>query len=355
MKHREVDELLQNQELPTKERQQLITRLRKVMEPYEIQPQNRDGRGVRHRVRKLERTTVRHIASALRFSQHHPDPQIRHKAKEFLRSIPHHSFPTLATRASAFMGVARKASRRLKEQRRQESGRVVVITESLSLEEVRSLTMLRKVGKKLRMCVAKLNIARSRLEHVRDGTEELWVVRFEDGIVGLLSVSCERTPAGRRHGLSDTDWRTITECNGFDNESFVLSHDVALEILKRLQINQIDAETFSSVGAFPIFLHESIKYPIPMPIMDGNEWHYVWRTKHQVVIATSKRRPVSNDKFVASKMHWSRFSLKTSDQWNNHFFSNYLEIGKVLTLILKSPGFYSVISELRGPSNDPSK
>ena len=348
MKHREVDKLLQNQDLPHYDRQKLINRLSKTIEHNEQQPQNRDGRGVRQSVRKLERTTVKHVASALRFSQNHADPHIRHKAKEFLRSIPHHSFPTLATRASSFMGIARKASRRLKEQSRQKNGRVIAITETLSLEEVRSLTLLQRVGKLLRLCVSDYSTARNELEDVLDGSEELWVVRYLEDIAGLLRVRCRQSPWTRRgRCATDAESRVITECNGYDNAPLVLSHDVALKILKCLQINQIDAETFALVGAFPIFLDDDIKHPIPEPICDGTKRHHVWRTKNHVVIATSKKHRVENNKFFGSKMQWSYFLLNNQNDWDELVYTNHLDLGKVMNLMLDVPGFDKAMKQIR--------
>lgn len=353
MKHREVDKLLQNQDLPHCERQKLINRLSKTIEHNEQHPQNRDGRGVRQSVRKLERTTIKHVGSALRFSKNHADPQIRHKAKEFLRSIPHHSFPTLATRASSLMGIARKASRRLKEQSRQKNGRRIALTETLSLEEVRSLTLLQRVGKRLRLCVSDYSTARNDIEDVLDGYEELWVVRYQEEIAGLMRVRCnQRTWARRVRRVTDADSRKITECNGCDNAPLVLCHDVALKILKCLQINQIDAETFALVGAFPIFLDDNIKHPIPEPICDGTKRHYVWRTNNHVVIATSKKHRVESNKIFSSKVQWSYFLLNNQNDWDETVCTNHLDLGKVMNLILEVPGFDQAMKKIRSNSTN---
>lgn len=349
MKYREIDELLSNHDFPVQDRKVLIGRLRKIIERFDSLPQNRDGRGVRHNVRKLERTTIKHVASAVRFSRNHADPQIRHKAKEFLRSIPHQSLAPLAIRASSFIGTVRKSSRRLKEQRRQENGRVIAITEAISLEEVRSLTLLLKVGKKLRLCVGNLEMARSCLEDIRDESEEYWILRYEEDIAGLLRVRCRQHTQARigRRATAKVS-RIITECNGAENAPLVLSHEVALKILNCLKIDQIDAESFALVGAIPIFLDENIKYPIPEPLCDGTQCHHVWRTKNHVVIATSKKPLVGNDRFVASKTQWSYFFLNTSHEWEELLYSNHLDLGMVLKLTLDVPEFYQVMTEIRG-------
>lgn len=353
MKYREVDELLQNQDLPHEERQKLINQLRKTIEQNELLPQNRDRRGVRQSVRKLARTTVKHIGSALRHRKHHADPQIRHAAKELIRSIPHDSFAPLASRASIFVGKVQKSSRRLNDRQRQENGRVIVASQAIELEEVRSLNLLQRVGKLLHLCVSNHSRARTYLENVRDGSEELWVLRVEEDILGLLRISYDYTRAYRRRRtrrVTSTRQRVIAECKGFDNEPLYLSQDVALLILQSLNVDQVNAETFSQVGAFPILSREDIYQPIPKPLCDGTEWYYVWRTLDQLLIASSTNEPSRNAEFDASNMQWSQFLVDSANEWDDPTYENHINLGKLMNLSLEVPGFHSVLCDVRGKS-----
>ena len=302
-------------------------------------------------MRKLERTTVKHVASALRHSRHHADPQIRHAAKELIRSIPHHSFAPLATRASTFVGKVQKSSRRLKDRHRQESGRIIVASQSIKLEEVRSLTLLQRVGKRLHLCVSSLSRARSYLEDVRDGSEELWVLRAEEDILGLLRISYDFTRSysrRRNRRMTNTRQRVVAECKGYDNEPLYLCQEVALQILQCLDVDHVDAETFSQVGAFPILLQENIYRPIPEPLCDGTEWYYVWRTFDQLLIASSTKAPSRKAKFDASNMKWSYFLLDSANEWEDPTYENHINLGKLMNLSLDVSGFHGILCDVRG-------
>ena len=122
---------------------------------------------------------------------------------------------------------------------------------------------------------------------------------------------------------------------------------MALSVVKCLRIDHVKAKTFSQVGAFPIFLREDIKHSVPKPTFVGTESHYVWRTLDCITIATSKKRAVRKDQFNASKMKWSCFRLKSTNDWEEMDYSGHLDVGKDLHLILTVPNFYRAISEIR--------
>lgn len=351
MEQREIDAILRNHKLSYNERQRVINQLRQIIEDNELLPQNRDGRGVRLSVRKLERTTVKHVGSALRYSRTHPDPQIRHVAKELIRSIPHHSFTVLAARASAFAGKVQKSFRRLKERSRQESGRIMEVSPSVKLEEVRSMTFLISVGKRLHLCVSDPSTARYVLELTLDGSQEFWVLRDEENFLGLLQVSNERTHGDRRRRnrkITRTRERVIAECNGYDNETLDLSQEVASKILRCLNVDRVETESFLQVGAFPILLREDIYKPLPEPLYDGSEWYYVWRTFDQLLIAATTQKPSRNTQFDASKMKWSQFLLDSDNEWGDPICENHINLGKLINLSIEVPGFHRVLCEVRG-------
>lgn len=355
MKHHEIDELIKNYDIPTEERQELIRRLRESIQQNESEPQNRDGRGVRHNVRKSERTTVKHIGSALRLRRQHQDVQIRHEAKKLLRSVPHHkNFALLVVKASTFMGRVRKSSRRLNEQQRQKRGRVLDVSHSLRLEEIRTVTLLQKVGKHLSLCVRCPHTARRYLNDVLDGSGELWVVHLEGNIVGLLQVHIERIRTPRHRRTPSDSQRTIEQCNSHDNNPLELGRHIALDVLKCLEIDHVEAETFFEVGAFPIFLREEINQPMSEPIFDGTESHYIWRTEDCITIATSETRLDRKDKFFPSKVKWSNFRLKSPHAWEELEYLNHLHVGKILNHVLTVPSFYREVSAIRDSRSIPS-
>ena len=356
MKRHEIDMLIGDCDVLLKERRVLIDRLKNAIERYKNQPQIRDGRGIKHCVRKRLCKTVRRLGFLLRVSNHHPDPQIRHKAKKLLRSIPHHrEFDTLKRQTSALVISALQSSRRL---RLQANGRNIAVTASLHLEEVRSSSMLQQVGSHLDLCVRHPSEAHSYFGQVLCGKMELWVVKRAEKIVGLLRVDVSfkrdndwdyigETP----HERSDYS-RKISECETFENEDLRLGHLVALKIVKCLQIEQVYARTFSQIGAYPMFLYDEIKQPIPEPVFDGNEWHYVWRTTYHMVIASAKKKLDEQDRFYYSKMKWSYFQSEPNNEWADPCFSNYLHSGDLLKLVLNCPDMYRLTNKIRGDQED---
>jgi len=342
LKYREIDELLNNHDVPTNERHQLINCLIAMIQQYENQPQNRDGRGVRNSLRRRERTTIKHIGSALRLRQKHPDPQIQHEAKKLLRSIPHNNFSIISNRASMFMGRVRKASWRLNEQRRQAKGRVIVVSASLTLVEIQSLSLLLKVGKHLSLCVKNLDTARNYFNDVLDGSDELWVVKLKGEIAGLMQVCM-----GRRRRRTGIEFQRILEiCNGSHNDPLKFGRTVALKILKCLHIDKVNAETFTRVGAFPLFLREDIDSSLPEPILVGTELHFVWRSRDSIAIATLEKKQFRDEKFNSSKKKWSYLCLQGKNRWEDwDCMTNHLNIGEVLHLVLSTPNFYQVTSK----------
>ncbi|MXZ54663.1 MAG: hypothetical protein F4227_06110 [Gammaproteobacteria bacterium] len=337
MKYREIDELLRNHDLPTNEKHQLISRLMAMIQQYETQPQNRDERGVRHGLRRRERTTIKHIGSALRLRRKHPDPQVQHEATKLLRSIPHNNFSLLSIRASMFMGRVRKASWRLNEQKRQAKGREIVVSKFITLLEVRSLSLLLKVGKQLSLCVRKVDAARDYLNEVFEGSEELWVVQLKGQIAGLLQVSNRR----RRRTSANETQRILEQCSSSHNDPLKLTRTKALKVLKLLHIDRVNAETFTQVGAYPIFLREDIDHSVPEPISVGNELHFVWRNRDSIAIATLEKKQYKNEKAISSSMKWSYLCMQGKNKWEDmDYMANHLNIGEVLHLVLSTPNFY---------------
>ncbi|MXZ54662.1 MAG: hypothetical protein F4227_02030 [Gammaproteobacteria bacterium] len=355
MKRHEIDNLIGNYDVLLKDRQVLIDCLRNAIDRFKTQPQNRDGRGIKHCVRKRLCKSVRRLGFLLHLSSEHPDPQIRYRVNKLLRSIPHHNgFSTLERQTASLVAKALEASRRLQ---LQADGRTIAVTRSLQLEEVRTCSMLQQVGAHLRLCVRHPSEAHRHFDQVLYGKMELWVVKRAEKIVGLMRVDIEykRDDWGYvgepPHEPSDYS-RQIADCESFDNKDLRLSHRIALEIVKCLQIDQVYAWTFSQIGAYPMFLLEEIKQPIPEPLFDGTEWHYVWRTTYHMVIASAKKKLAELNRFNYSKMKWSYFQSEPNNDWADPCLSNYLHTGDLLKLILNCPNMNRITNDIRGDVED---
>ncbi len=357
MKRHEIDDLIGDYDVLLQDRRVLIDRLRNAIDRYKTQPQNRDGRGIKHSVHKRLSRTVRRLGYLLHLSLQHPDSQIRHQIKKFLRSIPHHrEFNPLESQTLALMNKALKVLRR---HRLQTNSRVIDVSNSLQLKEVNSSSMLQKVGTHLDVCVGHRSEAQDHFDDVLIGKSELWVFVRAEEVVGLMRIYNEykRDEDYVFLGDSCTDpsvfSRQIVECKSFKNDTLRLSHRVAMKIVKFLQIDQVHAGTFSQVGAYPMFLCEGIMQPIPEPVFDGTQWHYVWRTTYHMVIASAKKKLVEADKFNHSKMKWSYFQSEPNNDWSDDWNTNsFLSKGDLLKLILNFPSMYRLANDIRGDRKD---
>ena len=219
---------------------------------------------------------------------------------------------------------------------------MIVVSKSLTLVEVRSLSLLLKVGKQLSLCVKDVETARHYLNDVLDGSEELWVIELNGERVGLLQVSMGR----RRRRTVNEAQRTLEECCGAHNDPLCLSRKVALRVLKLLHIDHVNAETFARVGAYPIFLRQDINHTVPEPISVGTDFHFVWRARDSIAIATLKKEEFKDKRFISANMKWSYLCLRGKDRWEDmDFMANHLNIGEVLHLVLSTPNFYQVTSK----------
>lgn len=357
MKRHEIDDLIGDYDVLLKDRRVLIDRLRNAIDRYKTQPQNRDGRGIKHSVRKSLCKTVRRLGFLLHLSSEHPDPQIRLKVSKLLRSIPHHQeFDTLERQTSALVSKALESSRR---HRLRTDNRVINVTKGLQLEELSSSSSLQRVGSHLGVCVRHSSVAHKYFRQVLCGELELWVVKRKGKVVGLISVEIEckieedcgfvGEPPEEPINYS----RVMDDCASFDNKVLCLSHTIAKKILKLLEIEHVCARTFSQVGAFPIFLFEDVLQPIPEPLFDGVQWHYVWRTTYHMVIASTKKKPVKNDGFKYSKMKWSHFQSEPDNDWvYDCYTSGFLSRGDLLKLVLNFPSMYRLANDIRGDRED---
>ena len=319
------------------EKARLIRHLGRSVTQYESQPQHRDHRGVRSEIRQRVKKTLRQLKNALHHRDHHSDVVIRRQAKKLVGSVAHLPFEELAVKSSSLVGAMHKSSHREKEKLRQEEGRILNISQTLQVEEVRSVTRLQSVGRTNQLCVSKLSVARVYLKKIHAAQSELWIIRREGRDIGLLELHLRL--------LDGNETRTIYQCNTFGNECLHLRHAEAMKILRKLRVTESDVGTFTNVGALLIFLQGEVKRPLPLPVLVGEERYYVWRSKDQIAIATTTEKTSRTRKFIAAKMRWSYFH-KSGGHWVEYWM-NYLSLGQVIELMLESPRIRHALLKIR--------
>ena len=323
--------------ISAEERRRTVSTLEKKIKQYESEPGNRDGRGVRYQVRKRVKKTTDHLKNAFRHRENHPDSTIRHAAGKLIKRIHHDTFEELAEAASAFRGKLCQSTRRQNEKRRQEQAQYIPISKSLTLKEVCSLKELMSIGKTLQVCVGYREDALDCMRSVKEGESELWTLLREGQVFGLMEIQVKRKGT-----------KSIEECNTFKNENADLSHDEAMEILRKLHVTDIDHGSFAFVGAYPVFLHRKVRDPLPNPVQVDEEWHFVWRTENELVLASTDRKPRSKDKFFPEELNWSQFSENRNGY--RETYGNFLSIERLLKIVLQSREFRDVL-EATGPTN----
>ena len=333
-----IQNIMSDAQASEEEKRRLIQRLKLSTGKYESQPRHLDRRGVKHETREQVEKTLRQVRNALGHRSDHPDPEIRHRAAKLIRSVFHLPFEKLMVASSTFVGAMKKSGHRRNEKQRQETGRVLTISRNLNLEEIRSVTRLQKAGRRLRLCVANLSEARSYMKEIAEHRSEIWVVQRMGRDIGLLEVHLRR--------LNGYERKRIFQSETFGNESLLdVGHSEGMRLLKTLQIAECDVETFIRVGALPIFVQEGVRTPLPDPIKVGEEWHYLWRTKDRIAIATTDKKPRKNERFIAAKMHWSYFQLEEGTC--RQYFENHLSVDRVFGLMLESRRFHEALCDIR--------
>ncbi len=319
--------------ISTEERSKTVSVLEQKIKQFESEPGNRDGRGVRRAVRRQVTRTTGQLKNAFRHHKNHPDSAIRHEAGKLIKKIFHLEFEELAVEASAFRGKLSKSTQRHKEKRRQEGARIIQISNSLALKEVRSLVELMSVGKTLQNCVGRRFHADRYMDSVERSESELWILLRDEQVCGLMEIEVDRSK----------ELRIIEACSTFENESAELSHDEAMEILRKLQITNAEDESFARVGAYPLFLHINMGDSIPNPIKVSRWWHYLWKTKTKIIVATADRPPHAKGKFLPQELSWSEFS-----EYENEYrgpISNALSEGELLKIVLHSREFREALDK----------
>jgi hypothetical protein len=171
------------------------------------------------------------------------------------------------------------------------------------------------------------------MRSVDQSRSELWILLRDGQVYGLIKIEVDRNEGSR----------SIEECNTFENESAELSHDEAMEILRKLQVTNIDDDAFAGVGAYPAFLNSNVRDPLPNPIEVNRKWHFVWRLENEIIVATTDRKPHLPGRRIPDKLNWSQFSEDENEYRGP--YSNALSEGELLKIVLHSREFREALEE----------
>ena len=212
----------------------------KLIEAFEAQPENRAGRRVRKPVRKAVRRTLAHLSSAARHVG--DDSASRAEARRMVRFAGCcDDFTALERQASKYRGRHNKIVRGINDRKAREGAREIWLDDDHSLLEVRTVSQLRSVGKRLRNCIGG-GLGSDYRDALRRGESEFWALRYERKDVGLLAI--------------DTDSRVIEECLGADNEPLGWERHLFLELQRALDASGDQISEMFESGSFSLFVHQ---------------------------------------------------------------------------------------------------
>ncbi|MCZ0942337.1 MAG: hypothetical protein OXJ53_04705 [Gammaproteobacteria bacterium] len=250
----------------------------KLIEAFEAQPENRAGRRVRKPVRQAVRRMLAHLTSAAR---HVGDGSVsRREARRLIRFAGCcDDFAELQRRASQYRGRHNKMVRGINDRKARERAREIWLDDDHSLLEVKTLSQLRSVGKRLRNCIGS-QLGGDYRDALRGGESEFWALRCQGECVGLLTI--------------DIESRKIEECAGVDNEPVGWGRRLLLELQRALNAAGDEIEEFVESGAFSLFAHQPNLRPVRVQV--GLLICQIWSSSGELIVCDDRKR-------------WSRFKL----------------------------------------------
>ena len=208
--------------------------------------------------------------------------------------------------------------------------------EPYRLEEIRTSDRIEILGKIFKNCLANADRAREYHNRIRERSLTLWLILNENKPIAVFSVDVE---------LSE-----IEEFEGKDgSEDVEIPFAVAIEILKKLDIQANGVPAFARVGAYDRFKNSQ---PRVSPIEVNGKKVWIWRYRREIIIAV--------DEYSDGVLYWSRFVNPGKGIRPNRFhncsegnwcgtYGNHLEVGDLLQLLLENP---HVLEKLNSPNLD---
>lgn len=317
-------EILQTTGLDPRCIKQAAGNVPKLIKAFEAQPENRAGRRVRKPARKAVRRTLTHLSSAAR---HVGDGSAsRAEARRLIRYAGCcDDFTALERRASQYRGRHNKIVRGINDRKAREQARELWLDDNHSVLEVKTLSHLRSVGKRLRNCIGG-ELGADYRDALRRGESEFWVLRCLGEDVGLLAI--------------DTESRRIEECAGVANEPVGWEQDLFLELQSVLSATGDQIEEFIDSGAFSLFVHQPNLYPVPVQI--DKRTYQVWSSIGELIVCDDRER-------------WSRFRLALRRRRElpscEATYGSALDADQLVCLVAVSPVLAEVIAQCLPESN----
>ena len=299
-------------------------RLERKIEEFHQAPENRDGRGVKTKVKRTSMKTLKHLVRARKSLKSDTDPQIRSLARRLVKASHHVDFERFVDLARTFCGQANKHTETVRERQRREHMREVIpVSERHTFEKITTSKFLKSVGSKLHNCLRHPRGHGERYHHqLRNGTSEYWLLSKRTAPLCVIEI--------------DTLNRTVEACEGIGGSTPVLSRSLALKICEKLEVSGDDVEAFAQVGAFRVFQHVN-KISEPLEIKLENRILKIWVNESELVI---KDRSTKSE-----KEQWSKFE-KTDGHYSSSWMSEMNE-GELLTLAIKFDELRNVLQRVQ--------
>ena len=290
----------------------------KLVKAFEAQPENRAGRRVRKPVRKVVRRTLAHLASAAR---HVGDGSVsRVEARKLIRFAGCcDDFAALERRASQYRGRHNKIMHRINDRKARERAREIWLDDDHSLMEVKTLSHLRSVGKRLRNCIGS-HLGEDYRDALRQGESEFWALRHQGDDVGLLAI--------------DAESRKVEEFGGEANDPLGWERRLLLELQRVLSAAGDEIEEFIESGAFSLFVHQPHLRPVRVQV--GQRTYQVWRSTGELIMCDDCKR-------------WSRFKLVLRRRREfpscEATYGSALDADELVCLVAVSPEMASMVGQ----------
>ena len=294
---------------------QATKRVKLLIGDFERRDENRTegGRAVKKGPRKRVRTTLRHLIRAARDARSGDRSSESRKARELLRALrTFKDFEAMEEKARDFAGFRWKERRRQNQHRIREQAPIITIGTSLVLRQLATVDDLRSVSLTLQLCAH--NPDWGYLEALRDRSQDFWAIQRDDDPIALIAV--------------DRDEKKVSEADGFDHDSIGLSRCVMLEVLRRIRASADDCKAFSSVGAYSLFLTDSV--PDPRNIQFDNSIYRVWGGDGEVIINRDED-------------HWSQFRWDVEEGGWDAGSDNDIELGRLADLLSCCPNLAEAV------------
>ncbi len=246
------------------------------------------------------------------------DKNYQRKFRKLMTSCSH-PFPNIRDSAEDFEKICQRAQELLAQEL--EEIDYIALCDNWQLDEIKTIGRLMEVGKSLDICTGEYETARDYMDEVFTGNSRILVVRKSETPIYQLKI--------------DLDRNVIDEFSGEKRkrcENMNISHELAMDILRKLDTNGDGILEFLQAGALSRFKNGR---PDITPFSIGGKEIWLWRYRDELILAV--------DEDSDGTLYWSRFELplSNSNKWqpcdscNNHW-----DLHKLFNLALQNPELF---------------